>query len=203
MFALICSFYSHSLKAEIYRKPLPNVAKTLDPIVFSDVFSSTIINQLYDRLFDIDELNNVKSKLASGWEVNSDGTKYNICLRNDVVFHDGKVLTSDDVAFTLQRLLSKKSVFSSEFSIIKGARAFQSGEQKAVRGIQINSPSCLTIELEKPFPIFINMLAALRTEILPFQFHGRSEEDFFKQPVGTGPFKILKYESTTVRLSWE
>lgn len=192
MFFLFLSFITRA--ESVYRKPLPTLDTSFDPIIFTHASNIAIINQIYDRLFDLNEFNEVKPKLTSTWETNNDASLYKICVKDGVVFHNGKILSSDDVIFSLQRLISNKSVFKKEFSIIKGASDFQKDNTKSVAGLKKISATCLSVELERPFPLFITMLAASKTEIIPSEFLGRSETDFFKQPIGTGPFKFYKYE---------
>lgn len=173
---------------------MPAVALNFDPIVFMDTYTPAIANQIYDRLFDIDEFNIVKPKLVSTWETNTDGTIYSICLKNNVLFHNNKPLTSNDVVFTIKRVISKKSFLSHEFSIIKGAQEYQDGRNNTVSGLQVISPTCLAITLVKNYPLFINMLAISGTEILPDKLDEKNEHDFFLHPVGTGPFNVIKFE---------
>jgi len=41
--------------------------------------------------------------LASSYEISNDGLSYTFTLKNDLTFHDGKPLTTDDVLFTIEK----------------------------------------------------------------------------------------------------
>ena len=43
--------------------------------------------------------------VAESWEVSDDGLTYSFHLRTDVKFHNGEMLTSDDVLYTVDRML--------------------------------------------------------------------------------------------------
>jgi MarR-like DNA-binding transcriptional regulator SgrR of sgrS sRNA len=64
----------------------------------------------------------------------------------------------------------------------------------------------LEITLERPFPLFVSLLATPWTAIIPNNFSGKSEEVFFTNPIGTGPFIIkgplnLLHESCNFRFT--
>ncbi len=55
---------------------------------------------LYDSLLEKDEKGNIPW-LAKSWDINDDGTVYTFYLQENALWHDGKPLTAEDVAFTL------------------------------------------------------------------------------------------------------
>lgn len=181
--------------ADIYRKPIPSLPITFDPKSYADAYSALVSGQIYDRLFEFDDLQNIKPNLAESWETTEGGKTWNISLKQQVYFHNGKPFTADDVAFSLYRLVQRDSKKSKEFSIIKGADEYTRGRAKSIPGIKIISPYQIKIELVSPFPPFLNLLASLNTEIIPKDFSGQDEVTFFKRPIGTGAFK---FESMSV-----
>lgn len=59
---------------------------------------------MYDTLFWLDEDLEPQPWLVDDWEVSDDGLTWELSLRDDVTFHDGEPLTSEDVAFTIDYL---------------------------------------------------------------------------------------------------
>jgi peptide/nickel transport system substrate-binding protein len=49
----------------------------------------------------------IKPDLLESWTISDDVTKYTFKVREGVRFHDGKLLTADDIAFTFNRLLDE------------------------------------------------------------------------------------------------
>ena len=174
----------------IYRKPIPSFLITLDPKHYHDAYSVLIAAQIYDRLFDIDELLNLKPKLASAWKSLENGKKWVINLRPDVSFHNGKPFNAYDVLFSLKRLIEKDSIKRYEFSIVEGADEYRDGKSKNVSGIKIIDNNTIEITLATPSPLFLSTLAAPNTEIIEADYAGKSEEDYFVSPSGTGPFML-------------
>lgn len=163
-----------------YRKPYPSTSANFDPAVITDGINLFLSNQIFDHLFEFDELLSVKPNLALRWEADPTGYRYKIFLRKGIKFHNGTILTANDVVFSLNRLMSKKSVISQELTLIKSIKA--------------SKDDVVEIELNSPFPLFIQMLASPWAAILPDKFANETESYFFKRPIGTGAFSMFSYE---------
>src|SRR6516164_3874596 len=64
---------------------------------------------VYLGLTDYDKDGNLVPGLAQKWDISKDGLTYTFQLRRDVTWHDGKPFTSEDVKFTLERVLDPKN----------------------------------------------------------------------------------------------
>jgi peptide/nickel transport system substrate-binding protein len=95
-------------------------------------------------------------------------------LREGVEFSDGTPLTSADVKFTLDRARTSDEGFAYMFGPI--------AEVTAVDDLT------LTITTTDPTSYLPSLLALWTGAILPADFGGVSEEEFFEAPIGTGPF---------------
>lgn len=176
--------------ADIYRKPIPSLPVTFNPKHYSDAYSVLVSTQIYDRLFEVDEFQNIKPSLAEKWETTEGGRVWTIHLRKDVLFHNGKPLTASDVEFSLYKLLEPDSIKNPELAIIAGAENFTKKRSKAISGIKVLDPNTIQIELTTPFPPFLAILTSPNTEIIPKNYNGESELEFFHNPLGTGPFRL-------------
>jgi len=78
---------------------------TLDPALAYDTASGEIIQNTYDTLifYDGSKLSSFVPLLADSWTVSTDGKTYTFKIHPGVKFHNGDVLTPDDVAFSFQR----------------------------------------------------------------------------------------------------
>lgn len=64
-----------------------------------------VSDALYDSLLTVDPNDGALAPgLAESWEVSGDGRIFTFTLRDGVKWHDGKLMTADDVVFTLDRL---------------------------------------------------------------------------------------------------
>ena len=78
----------------------------LDPLLTSSATDNTINYEIYDGLVKMSPDNVAEPWIATEWEISDDGMPYTFTLRDDVVFHNGAKLTSDDVVFSAERGLT-------------------------------------------------------------------------------------------------
>ncbi len=77
-----------------------------DPAVGSNAIEAAALFNLYDALVFPDINGEIKPDLATDWEMSEDGLTYTFNLRKNVKFHDGNEVTAEDVAFSMNRLLT-------------------------------------------------------------------------------------------------
>ncbi len=134
------------------------------------------IVSLYDALVIWDLNAKPEMSLAESIEPNASATLWTIKLRPDIVFHDGKDLTSADVIFSLQRVVSNN---------LGGASSLAPCDIKNMKAVDK-----LTVQIpcHTPFATFVESIIGYYyyLSILPENFDP-------KKPVGTGPFKFEKF----------
>ena len=75
---------------------------SIDPHFFNATFNSAIASHIFDRLTHRAPDSSLRPGLAESWRPISD-TVWEFRLRPGVTWHDGRPLTTDDVAFTIGR----------------------------------------------------------------------------------------------------
>ncbi|UCD71678.1 MAG: ABC transporter substrate-binding protein [Syntrophobacterales bacterium] len=78
----------------------------IDPAVGGDYSSTRALTILYDTLVYPDKTGAPQSHVAESWEVSPDGKTWTFHLRSGVKFHNGDELTAEDVAFSMERLVT-------------------------------------------------------------------------------------------------
>lgn len=88
----------------------------VDPHISTDAAATWMANNVYDTLIRYDTTTlddgtvvgttDFKPWLAESWTVSDDGATYSFRIREGVSFHNGELLTAEDVAFSLQRVLT-------------------------------------------------------------------------------------------------
>lgn len=158
------------------------------PQFVNPIFASTndvdmdIVRLVYSGLMRYDEKNRLVKDLAASYEVSEDNKIYTFELKQDVVWHDGEVLTSRDVLYTFEAI--QNILVGSPLAV-----SFQ--------GVKISALDDYTIrfELQEPFAPF---LSSLTVGILPEHVWFNIEPGQMRlaqtniQPVGTGPFMFNK-----------
>src|SRR5436190_1429381 len=123
--------------------------------------------------------------LASKWENSTDHRRWTFHLRKGVKFHDGSEMTSDDVKFSLQRAMSKRST-----------TGYAGPLRTLIADIETPAPDRVVIVTREPTLIIPTYLSrSLSTEgiVLPKKYIEANGDDVFaRKPVGTGPYKFVE-----------
>jgi ABC-type transport system substrate-binding protein len=179
------------------------VPQSLDPVGVDSVYESLPIRQLFDGLVATDAGLNVVPALATTWTISRDGRRYAFRLREDVRFHDGRPLTADDVAFTFERALRTDdpgNLVRPYLSVISGADAYAARRAATLAGVRADDGG-VVIELARPYPCFLEVLAMDGLRIVPrHAVEAAGAAAFGRAPVGTGPFRLESWDADRIRL---
>ncbi len=146
----------------------------LDPRVGTDAQSARIGSLLFSSLVERDEHLNLRSDAAERWET-PDPQTYVFHLRRDVRFHDGRPLTSADVKFTFD-------------SILTGAiSTTKRGSIRMVRAVEAPDAHTVIFRLSEPYASFLWDIARPALAIVP----ANAGAGFSAHPVGSGPFRFV------------
>ena len=121
------------------------VADTLDPHTTRSTTDVTAKINLYDGLYRYEgNPPNLIPWLAESHTVSADGLTWTFTLRQDVRFHDGSGMTSDDVVYSFRRLLALKQAPSAPFwPILKP------------ENVVATAPYEVRLTLDKPYAPFL------------------------------------------------
>ena len=96
--------------------------------------------------------------------VSDDGLTYSFELRNDIKFHDGSTMTTEDVEYSLTRLLAAKAAAAC-FVCIEGGQEALDGTATTLSGFTAPAKPHFTIRLKQVFSSFLNMLPVLSLDL--------------------------------------
>ena len=169
---------------------------TLDPAIGYDWQNWSIIKGMFDGLMDYEPgTTTLRPHLASDYTVSEDGTTYTFTLRQGVLFHNGREVVADDVKYSLERTLNPETRSPGQgfFLGISGAQAFVDGEAEEVSGVRAPDPRTVEITLDEPNASFLHLMAINFSYVVPREEVERLGEDFGRNPVGTGAFKMQEW----------
>ena len=157
-------------------------ALTLDPANPGNRDTETIVRNMYDGLLVRDPAMKVVPQIAVSW-IQSDALTYDFTLRDGVHFHDGTLLTAEDVKFTIDRVLTGK---------IGGQTNPRRDLLGPMERVDITGPHAVRLVLSKPWPLLPAMLPF--QEIVSKAFVEKvGDQGMVTQENGTGPFRLASW----------
>lgn len=150
---------------------------SLDPIAKGRVFQITekIMNRLVRPGLD----GKPSADLAESWSSNADATEWTLTLRDGVKFHDGSTFGSEDVVYSLDRILDPESGSPARSAI------------KMIEKVEAVDARTVKIALNTPFADMPLQLMDYRLRMIP----EGSGETIATTGIGTGPFKVEKFDA--------
>ncbi|MBX7452388.1 ABC transporter substrate-binding protein [Mycolicibacterium sp. 3033] len=152
----------------------------LDPHKTSAYFSFEVLENVFDTLVEPDENLQMRPALAESWEVSDDELTWTFRLRPGVTFHDGSPLTSEDVAFSYNRIIDEELTNVDKFS--------------AVTAVEAPDPATVVIRVDRPVPNMLTNLGGFKGMAIVSRRNVESGE-IATHPVGTGPFAFANQRS--------
>jgi ABC-type transport system substrate-binding protein len=138
--------------------------------------------------------------LALSWESNKDFTQWTFKMRDGVRWHDGVPFTAEDAKFWLDVVM-----FGAKSGDKVRRPAWYKADLGDVQKVEVLDGNRLRVTLARGFPLFLESLSlphysiALPRHLVQPRFE-RGEVDVAPQDVnwvGTGAFKVVKYETGT------
>jgi ABC-type transport system substrate-binding protein len=201
---------------------LPANLKGLDPVGAEDLYSATVIAQIYEGLLSYHYLRRpmtLQPSLAEAMpEVSKDGLTWTFKIRKGVRFHDnpafpegkGREVVAEDFVYSWKRLADPRSL-SPGFWILDGkivglnewasaVKAEKADYSTPVEGLKAIDSHTLQVKLTSTYFQLPYVLAMGYTSVVPREAVEKYGKEFLNNPVGTGPF-MLKQESDWIRNS--
>lgn len=153
--------------------------KTLDPQDTTEQYSQRIINVLYDRLVEVDEMTGeIVPGLAKSWERIDDNTLL-FHLNENVKFHNGEKFTANDVKFTIERAKELPKV---------------GHLYKLISNVEVVDDNTVKIITSEPFAPLLAHLSHKTASIISEKYYAEKGNKYFENPVGTGPYKYKDWK---------
>ncbi len=141
------------------------------------------LRTVYDNLLLLDEVGLPQPSLAKSWE-SVDANTWRFKIEEGVKFHNGEDLTAEDVAFSMNRIVTEKLAGLRHFGTVSEAIAVDD----------------VTVDLKTPKADVLIPSKLQNLRILPKDyFESVGVEDFLAKPVGSGPYRFTEFE---FRVKW-
>jgi len=159
-------------------------ARHLNNAVQSGNATGVPATQIFAGLIEFDDKFNPQPYLAKSWEISDHGLTYTFHLVENATFHDGKPITSEDVAFSMD--------------IVKNNHPFGVAMFGAVDRVETPNPHTAVIKLKNPHPALLVSVSSILLPILPKHIYGTGDIQTHPantNPVGSGPFKLVEWKA--------
>ncbi|WP_318614754.1 ABC transporter substrate-binding protein [Sporosarcina sp. YIM B06819] len=140
---------------------------------------------LFRGLMRFDENNKPVNDIADSVVISDDQLTYTFKLKENIKFHDGELLTADDVVFTIESILDDNNA------------SFLKSDFTEVDSVAKTDDYTLEVKLRQPFTPLLDKLTA---PILPkhaFEGVDMRTAEFNSHPIGVGPYMFDKWDRGT------
>lgn len=167
-----------------YTEGLIGVANLVNPILATSDVDRDLTKLIFSGLMKVNEQGELVPDLASGYTIDAEQTTYTFELRDNLRWHDGELLTADDIIFTVSSI--KNSEYKSPF-------------KNSFNGVTVNRINDRTVQfkLEKPFSPFLSILTiGIIPEHLWYSIpaFGANLANLNIKPIGSGPYQFKSFD---------
>src|SRR5215813_1290682 len=161
----------------------------LDPHISTGIQAYRVVGNLFNSLVTLDAEMNYVPDLAESWEVQENGKVYTFHLRKGVKFHDGTDFDAEVVIWNYKHIMDPeaKTLDAPFYSIVDIVEALDAHTVK--------------FTLKHPSATLLPVMAAYRVgfaQMSPASYHRWGKEEARLHPVGTGPFKLARWDQNQI-----
>jgi len=168
---------------------------SLDPIDMTDGESLRVTNNIFETLFVYDEDLELQPGLAEDYEVAEDGKTWTLNLKEGIKFHDGTDFNADAVVFNFERWMDldhpNHNGDFAYYPFLFGG--FKGEDSHLIEYVEAIDESTLEFKLTDEVGGFITYLTVPFFGIASPTAIEEYGDDFYENPVGTGPFKYKSW----------
>lgn len=177
---------------------------TLDPAVVYEVEGAVIVDQLYDKLVELQKVGDrieVVPEVAESWSMGPDGKTWLFRIRQGMRFASGRVITARDVEYSIRRAvtLNKGSAW-----LLNQIGFTPENVQETVRALDENT---LALRLSESFApnMVLSILSFPLTAVVDREIVERYAKDsdlgsgyLTDHSAGSGPYRLVRWERNQI-----
>ena len=151
---------------------------TLDPHTALSVADMAFRESTYENLTLLQHDLTLRPSLAESWEPNDDLTSWTFHIRQGVKFHHGKLLTAEDVVYSIDRIMNPDTGSAAKSSL------------DYVKDVVAVDEHTVRFDLLYPNAFLPETLSIYQAKIIPSDIDPKRLET---EEFGTGPFMLEEY----------
>jgi oligopeptide transport system substrate-binding protein len=173
---------------------------TLDPAVSAEMTSHSYVMQIFSGLVRLDDNLEPVPDIAQRWQISDDGSTYTFYLRQDVRFHNGRKVKTDDFKYSWQRACDPNTgslTAATYLGDIVGVREVLAGETKDISGVMVIDDYTLQVTIDAPKSYFLSKLT-YPTAFVVDRANVESGGGWWREPNGTGAFNLKQWDENSL-----
>jgi peptide/nickel transport system substrate-binding protein len=163
---------------------VPSAApKVLDPVWTTAVETRNHGYMVYDTLYATDAKGAIQPQMVESHTTSSDGKTWTFKLRNGLAFHDGQLVTADDVIASLARWAKRDAMGQRMYSMLAKAEAV--------------SPNTFRLTFNEPYGLVLESLgkpSSLVPFVMPKHIAETPADKQISEVIGSGPYVFQAQE---------
>ena len=175
---------------------------SLDPINATDGESFRATRQVFDTLLDFapESFDLIPALATEVPEAQDGGLSYTLKLRKGVKFHDGTDFNAEAVKFNFDRWGDSKNEYHKGGGGQTSAFAYYTAQfggfddDSVIESVDVVDDHTVKFSLKEPQGPFIRNLTMSPFAIASPAAIEKNVDDFWQEPVGTGPYTFVKWE---------
>lgn len=154
----------------------------LDPVQTTGLVTRNHALMVFDTLYGVDEHFEAQPQMVAGHQIDRDGLRWTLTLRDGLKFHDGEPVLARDAVASIKRWWSR-DVFGGDL-------------REATAELTAVSDDKIVFELKKPFPLLPYALGKPSSvcPVMPERLALTPGTEQVKQMIGSGPFQFVADE---------
>jgi peptide/nickel transport system substrate-binding protein len=153
---------------------------TMDPHNHMETPAWNVILNVFDTLLQRDSSIKMEKILAESYRIVNDKT-WEFKIRKGVKFHNGEDLKAENFKFTLERMADPK------------LKLRQTVFQGVIEKVEVMDDYTFRVITKDPYPVMDAMLCIYGPPLPIKYFQEKGPEHFALNPVGTGPYKFVRW----------
>jgi peptide/nickel transport system substrate-binding protein len=146
--------------------------------VSASATATVVFYNIQEALVKVNEQGKLVPWLAERWQASPDSLTWTFTLQKGVKFHNGRVMTADDVKYVIDRARNPET------------KHVHAKDYEDIAAVQAKDDQTLVVTLKRTNAMFLLNLARQGSVIYPRE----TVEQQKSQPVGTGPFILARWE---------